>query len=153
MQYNVVALGGTFDIIHMGHIALLEKGFTISKKVIIGLTSDNLALKNGKNLLFKYEKRFTVLHSLVQEKFLNSKFEIVKLENDFGPAVINGEVQALIVSTETQKRGDILNKLRNEKNLKSVEIISVPMILAQDGNRISTTRIRNMEIDFKGNLC
>ena len=143
MQYDVVALGGTFDIIHIGHIALLEKGFTISKKVIIGLTSDNLALR----------KRLTVLRSLIQEKFLNSKFEVVKLENDFGPAVINGEVQALIVSTETQKKGDLLNKLRNEKNLKSVEIISVPMILAQDGNRISTTRIRNMEIDFKGNLC
>ena len=49
MEFNLVALGGTFDIIHAGHIALLEKGFSISKKVIIGLTSDELAEKKGKN--------------------------------------------------------------------------------------------------------
>ena len=40
MQYRVIALGGTFDIIHIGHIELLKKGFSISEKVIIGLTSD-----------------------------------------------------------------------------------------------------------------
>ena len=44
MKYDAVALGGTFDIIHIGHIALLEKGFSISKKVIIGLTSDDFAV-------------------------------------------------------------------------------------------------------------
>ena len=43
MEFELVALGGTFDIIHVGHIALLEKGFSISKKVIIGLTSDEFA--------------------------------------------------------------------------------------------------------------
>ena len=40
MKYEIIALGGTFDIIHAGHIALLKRGFAISKKVIIGLTSD-----------------------------------------------------------------------------------------------------------------
>ena len=44
MQFALVALGGTFDIIHVGHMALLDKGFSISKKVIIGLTSDELSL-------------------------------------------------------------------------------------------------------------
>nr|AIE93446.1 Cytidyltransferase-related domain-containing protein [uncultured marine thaumarchaeote AD1000_36_B08]AIF23058.1 Cytidyltransferase-related domain-containing protein [uncultured marine thaumarchaeote SAT1000_12_G09] len=49
MEFALVALGGTFDIIHAGHIALLDKGFSISKKVILGLTSDELAEKKGKN--------------------------------------------------------------------------------------------------------
>ena len=152
MQYEVVALGGTFDIIHVGHIALLKEGFSISKKVIIGLTSDEFALKNGKKLENNYEKRHTFLKSLIEEKFPDSKYEIAKLENDFGPAVIEGNVEALIVSTETQQKGDILNRLRAEKNLQPVKIISVPMVLAEDGNRISTTRIRDMEIDFNGKL-
>ena len=56
------------------------------------------------------------------------------------------------MSTETHHKGDILNKLRDEKNLKPVKIISVSMVLAEDGNRISTTRIRDMEIDFTGKL-
>ncbi len=40
MEFTLVALGGTFDIIHAGHMALLEKGFSISKKVILGLNID-----------------------------------------------------------------------------------------------------------------
>jgi len=153
MKYEVTALGGTFDIIHVGHIALLKKGFSVSKKVIIGLTSDKFAIKNEKNLKNNYEKRYMILKSLIEEKFPNSKFEIAKLENEFGPAVIEGNVEALVVSTETQNKGDTLNKLRNEKNLPSVDVVSVPMVLAADGNRISSTRIRNSEIDSKGNLC
>jgi len=153
MEFELVALGGTFDIIHIGHIALLEKGFSISKKVVIGLVSDEFALRNGKDLENRFEIRHSTLKSLIQKKFLNPDFEIVKLENEFGPAVIEGNVQALVVSTETHHKGDILNKLRNEKNLKPVKIISVPMVLAEDGNRISTTRIRDMEIDFTGKLC
>ena len=152
MKYEIVALGGTFDIIHAGHIALLKRGFAISKKVIIGLTSDKFALKNGKELVNKYEKRHSSLKLLIEEKFLGSKYEIAKLENDFGPAVVEGNIEALIVSTETQDKGEILNKLRAEKNLQPVKIISVSMVLAEDGNRISTTRIRDMEIDFNGKL-
>ena len=153
MEFELVALDGTFDIIHIGHIALLEKGFSISKKVVIGLVSDEFALRNGKDLENRFEIRHSTLKSLIQKKFLNPDFEIVKLENEFGPAVIEGNVQALVVSTETHHKGDILNKLRNEKNLKPAKIISVPMVLAEDGNRISTTRIRDMEIDFTGKLC
>ena len=152
MEFDLIALGGTFDIIHIGHIALLNKGFSISKKVIIGLTSDELSLRNGKDLENKFEDRYSALELLINEKFLNSEFEIIKLENDFGPAVIEGQVQALVVSTETQHKGDILNKIRIEKNLEPVKIVSVPMVLAEDGNRISTTRIRDMEIDFNGKL-
>ena len=48
MEFTTIALGGTFDIIHAGHMALLDKGFSISKKVIIGLTSDKLAERKGK---------------------------------------------------------------------------------------------------------
>jgi pantetheine-phosphate adenylyltransferase len=31
MKYNVVATGGTFDEIHVGHLALLSKAFEIGK--------------------------------------------------------------------------------------------------------------------------
>ena len=153
MEFNLVALGGTFDIVHIGHIALLEKGFSISKKVIIGLTSDQFAKRKGKTLVHDFQKRVSILESVIREKFPDSEFEIAKLENDFGPAVIEGAVEALIVSDETSSKGELLNKLRLEKNNFPVTIISVPMILAKDGKRISTTRIRNSEIDTQGNIC
>ncbi len=49
-KFDLVATGGTFDIIHKGHLALLNKAFTISSKVIIGLSSDELVKKNGKKM-------------------------------------------------------------------------------------------------------
>ena len=151
-KFSLVAMGGTFDIIHKGHLTLLSNAFTISDKVIIGLTSDELAKKKGKSLVNNYTQRFENLISVLTKNFLNASFQISKLENDFGPAVLEKEVQALIVSDETSNQGNILNKLRSEKNLPHVQIITVPMSLAEDGTRISTTRIKNSEIDVNGNL-
>ena len=153
MEFTMIALGGTFDIIHAGRIALLDKGFSISEKVIVGLTSDELAEKKGKKLVNSFQIRYSTLESLLKEKFPRSLFEIVELDNDFGPAVIDGNVNALVVSEETRSKGELLNKLRLEQGQSPVAIIIVPMVLAKDGSRISTTRIRNSEIDVHGNTC
>ena len=151
-KFNLVATGGTFDIIHKGHLELLKKSFEISSTVIIGLTSDELAIKKGKKLINNYSDRLVALTSTIEKNFPNSSFRISKLNNDFGPAVLEGDVEALITSSETSFQGDILNKLRLEKNLPKVEIVIVPMVLAKDGKRISTTRIKESEIDSEGNL-
>ncbi len=74
------------------------------------------------------------------------------MENDFGPAVIEGSVQALVVSEETRNKGSILNELRTKRSLPLVKVIVVQMVLAKDGKTISTTRIKNSEIDDAGNL-
>ena len=151
-KFSLIAMGGTFDIIHHGHITLLSTAFDISEKVIIGLTSDEFVQKKGKNPIHKYDERLKNLTSIIFKKFPNSYFEISQLNNDFGPAVFEKEVQALVVSDETKNQGNVLNKLRTEPNLFPVEIIVVPMTLAKDGKRISTTRIKNSEIDSDGNL-
>jgi len=57
-SFDLVAMGGTFDVVHSGHIALLDKAFSISSKVIIGLSSDQLAKKRGKILLVIIPKGF-----------------------------------------------------------------------------------------------
>ena len=151
-KFSLIAMGGTFDIIHRGHLTLLENAFEISDKVIIGLTSDEFVQKKGKTPIHKYDERLKNLISIIFHKFPNTNFEINQLNNDFGPAVLEKDVQALIVSDETSDQGNILNKLRTELNLPPVEVIVVPMFLAKDGVRISSTRIKNSEIDSDGNL-
>ena len=152
MQFKLVAMGGTFDIIHVGHLTLIEKASSISGRTIIGLTSDSFAAKNGKNLTNNFEQRFENLEKTLKEKFPDNSFEIAELNDDFGPAVIEGDVDALVVSEETSKKGDTLNAVRKERNLGPVEIIIVPMKLASDGDRISSSRIRNSEIDTSGKV-
>jgi|TARA_B100002003_G_scaffold202589_1_gene194849 pantetheine-phosphate adenylyltransferase len=151
-SFDLVAMGGTFDVIHDGHMALLNKAFSISSKVIIGLSSDQLAGEKGKNLTNSYAERLSLLKSMIEKNFPNSSYEISSLDNDFGPAVIEGSVKALVVSEETSYKGLRLNELRAERNLPPVEIVVVPMVLAKDGKAISSTRIKNSEIDTSGNL-
>jgi len=151
-EFSLVAMGGTFDIIHRGHLTLLSNAFDISDKVIIGLTSDEFAESKGKIPINTYDQRLKNLESAISKEFGKTSFQISKLDNDFGPAVLEKEVEALIVSDETSNQGVVLNKLRQERNLLPVRVVVVPMFLAKDGSRISTTRIKNSEIDIEGNL-
>ena len=151
-KFDLVAMGGTFDFIHKGHLTLLSEAFSRSSKLIIGLTSDDMAARKGKTLQNDYTKRQTTLVKTIKDNFPNNEFEISKLDNDFGPAVLEKNVQALVVSGETSNQGEVLNQLRKKKNLPPLEIIIIPMVLAKDGVRISTTRIKNQEIDDEGNL-
>lgn len=151
-KYALAALGGTFDLLHRGHLKLLRNGFEVSSKVIIGLASDELAKRKGKNLINNYKQRYAALESAIKKNFPDALYDISKLENDFGPAVLEKEIEVLVVSDETAFQGNELNKLRRQRNSPDVEVIVVPMEFAKDGKRISTTRIRNSEIDSDGNI-
>ena len=151
-MYDTVAMGGIFDLLHKGHLELLRQAFSISSFVIIGLTSDDFAAKRGKTTFNNYIQRFQNLTSLINDNFPESKFQISQLDNEFGPAVLEARVKALVVSEETENQGNVLNDLRSRCNLPNVDVVVVPMILAKDGKRISSTRLKNSEIDFDGNL-
>ncbi len=150
MRFNIVALGGTFDIIHKGHIALLTLAFSISKYVIIGVSSDKFAIERGKSIINDYDTRINNLKNVL--KNYDNRYTIIRLEDDFGPALYRDDIEALIVSKETEEKGRILNRLRKENGLKELEIIVIDMILANDGKPISSTRIKRGEIDTEGNL-
>ena len=153
-KYDVVATGGTFDVIHVGHLALLSKAFEVGKKVIIGVSSDAFAsLAKGKNKLnHNYEERVSNLKEKIEEKFGNVTYEISKLDDVYGPTVIYGHVEAIVSSAETAGNGHLINEIRSRNGLKPLNIISVNMIRAEDGYPISSTRIRKGEIDSSGKL-
>jgi pantetheine-phosphate adenylyltransferase len=151
-KFLIVATGGTFDEIHVGHIALLTKAFQVGKKVIIGVSSDKFAAKRGKKLNHNFEARIANLKETIKKEFGNVNYEIAKLDGDFGPAVITGNVQALVTSTETQRKGKALNEMRAMRGLRPVKIITVELVRAEDGSTVSSTRIRGGEIDRQGRL-
>ncbi|MDI1495148.1 MAG: cytidyltransferase [Cenarchaeum symbiont of Oopsacas minuta] len=149
-RFKVSATGGTFDILHKGHMAILAKSFELSEDVIIGLCGDRMASRKGKKLLHVYEQRLENLHNALNKNFPDAKYSISHLDDDFGPAMLEDKVDALIASDETSYKGIELNTKRTQKGLKPIEIISVDMVMAYDDKPISSTRIRNNEVDFEG---
>ncbi len=149
-RFKISATGGTFDILHKGHMAIFAASFEISESVIIGICTDNMASKKGKKLRNTYDKRLANLRKALEKNFPSAKYSTSPLEDDFGPAVLQGDVDALIASEETSYRGKELNAKRAKRKLPAVDIVRVPMVNAYDGKPISSTRMRNGEVDSEG---
>jgi len=152
MRFKSVAVGGTFDYIHKGHRALLEKAFECGEKVIIGVTTDQFLSRLGKTVHNSYEERVKKLREYLLTRYPPERFEIQPLDDYFGPGIFQEEVEALVASTETASRVELANKRRVEMGLKPLEVVVVDMVLAEDGRPISSSRIRMGVIDAEGRV-
>ena len=135
---------------HKGHKALLERAFQTGEKVFVGVTSDDFVARAGKRVDNDFELRKKELVSYLETAYPRRDFEITKLEQSFGPGMFTAGMEAIAVSAETAERVEAANKKRIELGLPELKIEVVSMILADDGKRISSTRIRAKEIDGEG---
>ena len=55
---------GTFDLLHYGHINLLERAKKYGDYLIVGLSTDEFNEKKGKKCFFSYEERKKMLEAL-----------------------------------------------------------------------------------------
>ena len=153
-KLNLVATGGTFDCIHIGHIKLLSTAFDISDHVIIGLTSDRFVkrYKLNSNIKNNYLRRLFNLKKNISLNFKDAHYTIVKLEDEFGPVIHSSQIQAIVVSEETLVKVKQINEIRISNYLNPLRVIVVEIAKSSDGKPISSTRIRNGEIDDKGKI-
>jgi pantetheine-phosphate adenylyltransferase len=151
-RYKAVATGGTFDHIHRGHEALLSKGFEVGEKVVIGVTSDAFAAREGKTPDQDYEERVKRLVALLHREFPGRAYVIAKLDDYFGPGIESPEVEAIVVTKETSIRVPIANALRAKRGYPPLKVVIIDYVMAEDAKLISSTRIRRHEIDEQGRL-
>ena len=153
VSFKTVAVGGTFDEFHKGHRALLEKAFEVGEKVMIGLCTDDFVDKMKKpHVIAPFAVRLEELKGFLRKKGWLERAEIVPLHDPFGPALTSQTINVLIVSKETESIAYELNKKRRVNNLPSLNVIAIGMIMAETAGPISTTRIRDLEIDHEGKL-
>lgn len=153
-KYTQIACGGTFDLFHAGHKSFLRAVLDKADKVLLGITSEAYvkSFKDGNNIeLFEFRR------NAVQD-FLNSigvldRVQISAIDDFYGPLLTNNfEVQAVAVTSQTKSMARDINQKRKENNLPELEIIVLPLKLADDGKVLSATRIRNGEINRGGRL-
>jgi len=152
-QFKKVAVGGTFDQLHRGHKALLNKAFEVGNNVVIGLSSDEFVEKmNKQHVTASYEERFRELECFLDKSGFSRRAKIVPLIDPYGLTISGKGLDALVVSQETMQTGDNINKVRAKAGLPPLTIVRVSMVPAENCIPISTTRIRKGEIDRNGHM-
>ncbi len=138
-----VVVGGTFEFLHKGHRELIKKAFEIGDFILIGITSDNF--KEG--IIKNFDERRRMVENYA--KNFGKRYKIVKIEDKYGPT-LDEDFDAIVVSKETKKTGDEINEMRRRREKKEMKIYEVNMVMAEDLLPISSSRIKNGEIDCEG---
>ncbi len=76
---------GTYDLLHYGHINLLQRARALGDYLVVGLSTDEFNLLKNKKCYFTYEKRAKLLEAVryvdlvIPESTWEQKIEDVKL--------------------------------------------------------------------------
>lgn len=81
---EVIITYGTFDILHYGHLKLLERAKKLGDYLIVGLSTDEFCLEKGKTTYYDYSKRKEMLEAIrfvdkvIPEHSFDQKFKDFK---------------------------------------------------------------------------
>jgi len=146
-----VCCGGTFDILHAGHEALLRKAFALgNEEVVIGITSDAMA-KRTRKIVAPLAARKRNLQALLRRRgWRRSRLSV--LEEVAGPAAYEEALDAIVVSAERVEAAHEINRERKRRGHRPMDVVIVPMVLAEDSLPIAARRIRAGDIDRTGRM-
>ncbi len=119
-------------------------------EVIIGLTTDEFA---GAKVhpVHSYPERLASIASFIREHGYTAAWSVEPLADRYGSA-LDADFDILVVSEETFPVAVEINDLRRERGQKKVDLHEISCVLAEDGRRISSTRVYRGEIDRHGRL-
>ena len=145
-------MGGTFDVLHRGHRALLDAAFAAGDEgVSIGLTSDAFANERRARRVRPWDERAADLRAFLAERRYLPRAEILTIEHPFGFA-LEARFDAIAATEETVGTAAQINAERRRLGLAPLRVVLAPYILAADARPIKSTRIRNGEVDAEGRL-
>jgi pantetheine-phosphate adenylyltransferase len=135
-----VCLGGTFNVIHEGHEALIRRACQEGDEIFIGLTSDAMARKSRSVKVAPYQTRLQNMAEAIERICPEKDFDIRQLNDEMGPAA-TGDYDVIVVSEETLKGAEKINTARARLDLKPLKIAVVKMVKGKNGDKISATGI------------
>lgn len=146
-----VCLGGTFDVLHAGHEALLAKAFALGdEEVVIGITSGRMA-RASRSVVNPLAVRRRNLRALLRRRgWRNARLSV--LEDIAGPSALEGDLDAIVVSEERVEAAHAINRERGRRGNAPLDVVVVPMVLADDSLPVSSRRIRAGDIDRRGRM-
>ena len=143
---TTAAVAGTFDVLHDGHKALLRRAFEVGDVVMVGITSDSMA-SGSRGVSVPMHIRRAELEAFLSDMGEHRIFEI---DDIYGPDEIMDSVDVLVVSEETMDNGRRVNERRASRGLKTMELSVVPLVMSDDGGKISSSAILRGEYGRTG---
>ena len=149
MSDRIGLLGGTFDRLHAGHHRLIEEVAAHCDHLEIHVTSDDMASLKGEQVL-SYDQRIESLSTHIEGTGVQASLHM--LENLFGPAPHRKDCVVIGCTSETLSGCERINEMRLEAALNPLEIVVVGHFIDEEGEILSSSRIRNGIVPPSGNL-
>jgi pantetheine-phosphate adenylyltransferase len=148
-----VCIGGTFNRFHKGHRLLVDTAIKYASKdgfLFIGISCGKLV--ETKSFIEPYNiRKKSVLCYIIERCTEIPTIVLEPIETIEGPTLTE-DFDLIVVSEETEKVAIRINEKRTQKGLRSMDILTIPLVLSDDKEKISSTRIINKEIDKEGHL-
>ncbi|XP_041029250.1 bifunctional coenzyme A synthase isoform X1 [Carcharodon carcharias] len=148
-SYSDVVLGGTFDRLHSAHRILLSISCLLTgKRLLIGVADGELLnRKMLKELIEPYQERVEKLRKFLLDVNPAVQYDLVPLKDPYGPAITDPNLNCIVVSDETQKGGEAVNRKRLENALQELAIHKISLIkdvhhTADEEEKISSSTLR-----------
>jgi pantetheine-phosphate adenylyltransferase len=150
---RTIVLGGTFDVVHDGHRAMLSTAFRNGGHVIVGVTSDEMAQSDRDRDVHSIEKRQEQVRDTCEtmQNVYGAEYELTEIDDPTHG--LFSDYDAIVASPEPSVLGRIrdANKSRQNMGYNRLQILEAPLVTDYKGRKLSATRIREGKIDVHGN--
>ncbi len=150
MKYKHIAIGGTFDLLHLGHQEFIEHAFSLGERVTIGITSDTLVRKLKGGSLTDFDNRFKSVCNFVKLNKFSSQASIIQLDDFFGPTLKDKTIDCLLATKDSLAGVKMINEERIKLGLRALPVEIFSLVLGQDKKTISSKRIKSGTINRQG---
>lgn len=125
---KIIITFGTFDLLHIGHIRILQKAKSIGDKLIVGISSDKFNFeKKNKYPIYNENERCEIIKSIkyVDEVFIEENFELKK------EYIKKYKADILVMGSDWDGKFDYLKELCEIKIFDRTENISTSDIIKE----------------------
>ncbi|XP_061120069.1 bifunctional coenzyme A synthase [Syngnathus typhle] len=128
--YPDVVVGGTFDRLHGAHKTLLNVSCLLAtRRFLIGVCHQGMLKKKVLNELIQpYELRVERLQEFLRDVKPSLQVEIVPLDDPLGVSVVDPLLRCIVVSEETRKGGEAVNRKRIENGLPALVLHEIQLL-------------------------
>ncbi|KAH8965251.1 hypothetical protein BDL97_04G107800 [Sphagnum fallax] len=134
-KFSAVVLGGTFDRLHSGHHLLLKAAAELAEERVV------LA-----HLIQPLDVRRAAVEKFIKSVKPGLQVQTEPITDPFGPAIVDEGLEAIVVSEETLKGAEAVNKKRAEKGLSQLQVEVVNLVLENGcAEKVSSTILRQRD--------